>query len=233
VLALDIGNGSIKFAEFEEGRRLHGGRLALGADPAALPAAGDVAVVSVNPDELERLRGWRPDLRVVGRDLPLTVPVRYDPPGDLGSDRVMAVVGALHRCPQAAAVLVLEAGTCLTATLGERSGGVLGGAIAPGFELMLRAMARGTAALPEVEAVMPEVALGRTTAASLRSGAWAGLIGAARHLIARIGREYGAPLTVVASGTGAGALASELPEIDAVHPFAALWGVYLTALAAR
>ena len=38
------------------------------------------------------------------------------------------------------------------------------------------------------------------------------------------------PLRVVAAGTGAGALARSVAEIDLVHPFATLWGVYLSAV---
>ena len=99
---------------------MDGGRLPVGSRLDSLPATHAAAAVSVNDAELERLRARLPRLRVVGEDLPLQVPVRYSPPEDLGRDRVMSVVGALHRCPEAQSVLVVDLGTCMTFTLGLR-----------------------------------------------------------------------------------------------------------------
>ncbi|MHC4342711.1 MAG: type III pantothenate kinase [Planctomycetota bacterium] len=230
MLALDIGNGSIKYARFDErDRRTDGGRLALDADLSALAPKGRSAAVSVNPPVLERAREALPGLLVVGEDLPLPLPVLYDPPEACGADRVMAAYGALSRRPGAEAVLVLEAGTCLTATLAVRDKGILGGAILPGPALMARSLNEHTAALPAVEPAPPETALGRTTEASIRSGIWAAFVGSARELIRRIGDELDGPLEVVASGSGGGALAAALPEVHALHPYATLWGVYLSA----
>ena len=174
---------------------------------------------------LDRVRAVIPALRVVGEDVALPVPVEYD---DCGADRVMAVVGALHRRPDARAVLVLEAGTCLTATVGVRGGGVVGGAILPGLALMSGALESGTETLPRIETGPPERSIGRSTAESIRSGIWAAFVGGARELIAGFREEFELPLDVVAAGTDSGLLAAALPEIDAVHPFATLWGVYLT-----
>jgi type III pantothenate kinase len=195
----------------------------------SLVQAGRAAAVSVNPPGLERARGVLPGLLVVGEELALPLPVLYEPPEACGADRVMAAYGALERRPGAEAVLVLEAGTCLTATAALRDQGVLGGAILPGPALMARSLEEHTAALPSVEPGPPEAAVGRTTAASIRSGIWAAFVGSARDLIRRTGDELDRPLDVVASGSGGGALAAALPEVDALHPFATLWGVYLTA----
>ena len=218
---------------FEAGRRVDGGRLPATGDPALLPKHADVAAVSVAPATLERIRSRFPRLRAIGEEIPLPLAVHYDPPEACGRDRVMAVMGALHRLPDAPAVLVLESGTCLTATLGLREGGVVGGAILPGYALMLASLADGTAALPRLTADVPvEGGMGRSTAASMRQGCWAAQIGAARELTALCRAECAHDLKVVAAGTGAGILARDLAEIDAVHPFATLWGVYLSALQA-
>lgn len=232
ILALDIGNGSVKYAVFREGRRAESGRLPLDADFAqALPRdAGKAAAVSVNPPALARLRAGIPGLLVVGEDLPPAIPIRYHPPESLGLDRVMSVVGALHHENDAESVAVLDAGTCLTMTVGSRREGVLGGAILPGIELWARALREGTAQLPLVDPRPPDRAVGRSTEESIRSGIGHGFLGAARELIrATLAEVPGA--RVVAAGTGGSALAARLPEIRAIHPFATLWGVYLTAAA--
>ena len=180
--------------------------------------------MSVNPPVLQRVRATLPQLRVVGEDVPLPLAVHY---AECGADRVLGVAGALHRRPDADAVLVLDAGTCLTATLGVRAEGVVGGAIAPGPELMAQALSSGTAELPHVAPHAPTDFIGRNTADAIRSGVWAAYLGAARELVRRCVDEYGGPVDVVAIGHGAGALAAQLPEVCAVHPFATLWGVYI------
>ncbi|MHC4550699.1 MAG: type III pantothenate kinase [Planctomycetota bacterium] len=229
LLALDVGNSSLKYARFGSGRPQESGRLPLDADLAALPAAERIAAVSVNPAALARVREARPGLGVVGEEIPLPLPVEYHPPEDCGADRVLAVAGALHLRPEASAVLVLDAGTCLTATVGLRGRGVVGGAILPGPELMARALAEGTARLPRVDPAPVEKAIGRSTETAIRSGIQAAIHGAVRELIRRCREEGPAPLEVVAAGTGATALAAALPEIDAVHPDATLWGVLVAA----
>jgi len=223
VLALDIGNGSIKFGVFADGRRVDGGRLPLDADLAIHAKDSPVGAVSVNPDALARLRGALPGLVAVGEDVPLPIPA-YD---GCGADRVLGVYGALARRPDAPGVLLIDAGTCLTATVGLRDGGAVGGAICPGPSLMSRALHEGTASLPLVEPG-PSAAVGRTTEEAIRAGLRAAVHGAARELIRGCRAESPVPLDVVAAGTGAGPLAAALPEIDAVHPFATLWGVFLT-----
>jgi type III pantothenate kinase len=185
----------------------------------------------VNPPVLARARDALPALRVVGEEIALPLPVLYEPPGDLGRDRVMAAVGALDRRPDAPGVLVLDAGTCLVATVAVRGLGVLGGAILPGPDLMARALADGTAVLPRVPVEAAPPAIGRSTADSIRAGIDAAIAGAVRELIDRCRAETHVDLDVVAAGTGGGALAARVPGIDAVHPFATLWGVYRSATA--
>jgi len=230
LIALDIGNGSIKWGRFEDGRRVDGGRLQLEAEPPDWTADVRLAAVSVNPAVDARWKAARPRLERIGVELPLPLAVRYKPPSDCGADRVAAAAGALLRLPEFDTVLVLDAGTCLVATLATREGGVLGGAILPGWDLMARALADGTAALPLVDRALvapaePEAAVGSSTVESIRVGIDAAILGASRALIERVGSEIGPGAAVVATGTGGGAIAARVAEIHAYHPFLTLWGV--------
>jgi len=228
LLALDVGNGSIKFGVFADGRVGRHGRLPLVADPSRLPAADRTAAVSVNPAALDVLRHAR-EIRVVGEDLPPPLPVEYDPPEALGLDRVCGAAGALHLVPEAPGILLLDAGTCLTATVAVRGRGVLGGAILPGADLMARALSEGTAGLPLVDPHPREQGIGRSTEGSIRVGIQSAIAGAARELVRRARESVDVPLTVVAAGTGARGLKEAVPEIDLVHEDAVLWGVLLAA----
>jgi type III pantothenate kinase len=230
LLAVDIGNSSLKYGLFDGARSVARGRLPLegGAD---LPAADVLAAVSVNPPALARLRRIRPAL-VLGEDLPLPLAVEYDPPEACGRDRVAAAAGALRLVPSASGVLVLDAGTCLAATLAVRGRGVLGGAILPGPDLMARALHEWTAALPRVSPGPAGEPIGRSTEASIRVGIDAAIAGAARELIRRAREAAPVPIATVAAGTGAAALRAAVPEIDHIHADAVLWGV-LQAVVAR
>jgi type III pantothenate kinase len=205
------------------------GRVAAGAPLDALPEAPASAAVSVNPPALARLRARLPGLRVLGEEIPIPIAVRYDPPGACGPDRVAGVLGALHLEAAARAVLVVDFGTCVTLTAGDRDAGVLGGAILPGPELQARALHEHTRTLPLVDPLAPGDALGRSTAESIRSGVWFGVAGAVRELVGRIARACPRSPRVVAAGTGAAAFAPLVPEVEAVHPHATLWGVYVAA----
>lgn len=226
LLALDVGNGSIKHALFADGRCVGEGRHPLDVDPLGLPAADRAAAVSVNPQALARLRRAR-RLAVLGEDAPLPLPVEYDPPEACGSDRVAGAAGALLLVPEAPSILLLDAGTCLVATVAIRGRGVVGGAILPGPGLMARALHEGTAALPPVDPLPREDGIGRSTAASIRAGIQAAIAGAARDLIRRAGQAV-----PVAAGTGATWLKELVPEIRHVHANAVLWGV-LAAMGGR
>jgi type III pantothenate kinase len=216
VIALDIGNGSIKWGRFEGGRLVEHGRLPLDVDPRSLAAD---AAVSVNPPVAARWKQAHPSLCLLGSDHPLPLAVRY---ADCGDDRVCAVAGALR---EVEAALVFDAGTCLVATVGTRADGVLGGAILPGPDLMARSLAEGTAALPLVDPRVPASAVGDSTPASIRAGIDAAVLGAVRELIARIQAESAFSLTVFATGTGGESLTARLPEIASYRAFLPLWGV--------
>jgi len=185
-----------------------------------------MAAVSVNPPVLERLRKELSGLRVVGEDFGFPIDVAYP---SCGPDRVMGVWGALHLRPEAEGVILLDAGTCLTVTLGLRGKGVVGGAIAPGVDLMARALADGTKTLPRVdplEASAPPGPLGASVEDSIRAGVHAAFLGAAKELVGTIRKQAPHELDVVATGTGARALEA---IADAVLPHATLWGVYLAS----
>ena len=87
---------------------------------------------------------WRPDpaRQVRTQDVPLD-----GLPAWLGVDRALA--GWLAWRQRGEAVLVADAGTVLSLTCINRSGRFTGGRLIAGLSLQLRAMAQGTAALPE------------------------------------------------------------------------------------
>ncbi|MBK7643517.1 MAG: type III pantothenate kinase [Planctomycetes bacterium] len=132
-------------------------------------------------------------------------------PERVGRDRLFAARGALARLGRSC--LVLDAGTALTVDALHVEPGAraqfLGGAIAPGPALLARALALGTARLPEIEPRPAARALGRDTHEALESGVAVGFAGAARELVARIGAEAGLETAPVCLTGGARAFLQE------------------------
>lgn len=118
--------------------------------------------------------------------------VECRPIDGVGQDRLFAARGAWERARRSC--IVVDAGTALTVdaidTLdpGDHAiGRFLGGAIAPGPELVADALHVGTARLPRVALITDPPPIGRSTDAALQSGIVLGFRGAARELVARIG----------------------------------------------
>lgn len=76
----------------------------------------------------------------------------YRDPAQLGADRWHALIAARARWPDTALVVV-NAGTATTVDAIDAAGRFRGGVIAPGVRLMLDSLARGTARLPDLQAL--------------------------------------------------------------------------------
>lgn len=99
----------------------------------------------------------------------------YGTPETLGRDRIAAAVGAYSLLPESN-VLIIDAGTCLTYELLEASGTYLGGNIAPGIEMRLKAMHHFTARLPKIERQRLDKDWGYSTETAIRMGAQQGTL---------------------------------------------------------
>ena len=113
--------------------------------------------------------------------------VRVDRPGEVGADRLVNALAAarLHGTP----AVVVDFGTATTFDCVAADGAYVGGAIAPGLELGLDALAARTAKLPRVELRAPDRAIGRDTVSAIQSGTVLGYQALTAGLLARIRRE--------------------------------------------
>jgi type III pantothenate kinase len=127
----------------------------------------------------------------------------YKNPGQLGVDRWCALVGArsLGQTPR----LVVMAGTATTIDSLDGEGNFTGGLILPGLELMLRALAHGTAGLPL--AAGQYAAVPRSTDDAIVSGCIEAQLGAIERAFARLALDAACCLL---SGGGAEALGHHL-----------------------
>jgi type III pantothenate kinase len=196
-------------------------------DPATL---GGVALASVVPPLTpvlvtlaRKYLGLEP--LVVEPGVKTGLPILYDPPGDVGADRIVNGVAAL--AAYGGPVIVVDFGTATTFDVITRKGEYLGGAICPGMGISADALFQRAARLPRVDVRNPGRVIGRSTAGSIQAGLYFGYASMVEGIIARIRAELKEEARVVATGGLAETLAGEIPSIEAVDPVLTLKGLRL------
>jgi type III pantothenate kinase len=131
---------------------------------------------------------------------PLPIKNLYRTPETLGKDRLAAVVGAYGMFPQSFC-LVVDAGTCTTYDFVRQDGAYLGGNIAPGLRMRLKAMHRFTARLPEAD-LKEELKdwVGRDTIDALQNGAQVGALLEVEGYIAYAASQFGVVNVIFTGG---------------------------------
>ena len=220
ILALDIGNTHIVLGCMEGRRirylcRMATNRLTTGAEYAVTisrllefghiaPDAFDGAIISSVVPQVTRslseavkmLTGVEP--MVVGPGIRSDLTVRLDDPATLASDLLVAAVGALdvYEPP----LILIDMGTATTVTVLDGEGAFRGGAIIPGVQLSLSALASHTSLLPAISLDAPPHAIGSNTVDCMKSGSILGAALLLDGMIDRMEAELGQKATVVATG---------------------------------
>ncbi len=180
---------------------------------------------------MDRLFGCRP--LVVGPGSRTGMNVRYNPPGALGSDRLVDALAARERW--GSPVVAVDFGTATTFNVVDGSGDFAGGAIAPGVGTAAFALAKAGAQLRHVELrVDPEQSvIGRSTEASMQSGVVYGHADMVAGLLQRFDEEMGIDdpslMPVVATGGMASVIAPLVDRIASVEPDLTLDGLRIVA----
>ena len=189
-LIIDQGNTFTKVALFEEGRLLKQGvlRVTQGVSEWVNQSA-DIILSSVGKDE--ELQSLLVGHNVLTLDAETAVPIenKYQSKKTLGNDRLAGVVAATLQFPEHH-VLVIDAGTCITFDLINDKKEYLGGSIAPGLQMRLKALNNQTARLPLVELQNTTKLVGDDTDSSILSGVVNGTLAEIDGLISRYKEQY-------------------------------------------
>ena len=153
------------------------------------------------------------------------MPILYEPPGDVGADRIVNGVAAF--ATYGGPVIVVDFGTATTFDVVTRKGEYVGGVICPGIGISADALFQRAARLPRVDVRNPGKVIGRSTVGSMQAGLYFGYASMVEGIIARIRAELQEPARVVATGGLAETLASDIPSIEAVDPVLTLTGLRL------
>ncbi len=255
ILAIDVGNSQVTLGLGDasgwraswrlatDARRTadeYGVQLAalLALDGFPMQAVTDAVVSSVVPSVTPvitatcmRLFGQPP--LVIEPGTRTGMPVRYTPPGTLGTDRLIDAVAAVAQF--GAPVVVVDFGTATTFNVVDADGVFIGGAIAPGVGVSAEALARAGARLSRIDlgppADLPPL-IGRNTEQAMRSGVLYGYAGIVEGVLGRIDAELGPTPTgtrppVVATGGMAAHVAPLVGRFTAIVPDLILDGLRL------
>lgn len=162
-------------------------------------------------------------------DVDLGIDALVDNPEEVGADRLVNAVGAHNRYP--GALIVIDFGTATTFDVIDDAGNYCGGAIAPGINLSLDALDAAAAKLPRVAIHRPSRVIGKGTVTAMQSGIYWGYVALIEGLVARIRAEFGATMTVIATGGLAPLFAEATDVIQALDDDLTLRG--LVAIHAR
>jgi type III pantothenate kinase len=189
-----------------------------------------IAAASVNPAVSEPLelivsQATNRKLAWVGREIELPIQVLTENPKETGVDRVLNVAAAFEQMETAC--VVVDAGTAVTVDFCNENGDFVGGAIAPGIDMMLDALHEKTARLPRVKFEMPTGAAGNSTVSAIRHGVYHGIRGMVKELVENYATELGHWPELIATGGDAQTLFGGWELVHAVAPDLTLYGIAL------
>ena len=162
---------------------------------------------------------------MVGRKLKTGIRIRTDNPREVGADRVVNCVAAVHRW--GGPIIIVDFGTATTFDCVTAEGEYVGGAIAPGFKISEEALFERTAQLPRVEVARPPGPIGTNTVHAMQSGLFYGYVGLVDSLARRCREALDPTAKVVATGGMANLLGEESEVISEVDTFLTLRGLAL------
>lgn len=254
LLTIDVGNTNTVIGMFEGDEIIEHWRIATDPDRTAdeiavvmqgllsqsamfkEPDVTGIALCSTVPSVLHEMRemvqryyGDVPSL-IVEPGVRTGVSLRYDNPKEVGSDRIMNSVAAVHL--HGGPAIVVDFGTSTNFDAVSAKGEFIGGALAPGIEISVDALSRRAAQLLKVELARPRHVIGKNTVEALQSGivfGTAGLVeGITRRMLSELAPDDPESVTVIATGGLAPLVLDEISVIDAYEPWLTLIGLRLT-----
>lgn len=249
LLAIDVGNTNTVLGAFEDGKLYRSWRVK--TDPRdtadelwlqyrALLDDIEIDGLSICSTVPASLREIRQMISIYFSDIPVVivepgirtgVPLLVDNPKEIGADRIVNTLAAHTLFGSSGPCIVVDFGTSTNLDVVSPRGEFLGGALAPGIEISVDALAARAAQLRKVELVKPKSVIGKNTVEALQSGTIYGFAGQVDGLVTRIIEELEllypgtGSTTVVATGGLAPLVVGISETIDSHEPDLTLLGL--------
>ncbi len=246
LLCIDVGNTNIVMGVFDQEKIIGHWRVRTEKDTTSdelgilicslfqtsgikMDGVSGIIISSVVPPLLNTLDGlskryFNIKPMVVGRGLKTGMPIRYDNPKEVGADRIVNSVAAYekYKC----GLIIVDFGTATTFDCVTPEGEWIGGAISPGVFISSEALFSRTSKLPRIEIFSaPKSVIAKDTISAMNAGILYGYAGLVDGIIARIKKEMGCDVKVVATGGIAPLIAKEATTIDLIDENLTLEGL--------
>lgn len=244
LLAVDVGNTNIVIGLYDETSLLNSWRIKTDARATAdelnltfksilndQPMVTGISLCSTVPAVLTELRAMfsknysNIKTIIIEPGVKTGVPIMIDNPKEVGADRIANSLAVFTR--HGGPSVVVDFGTSTNFDVVSEKGEFLGGALAPGIEISLEALASRAAQLRKVELAKPRSVIGKGTVEALQSGALYGFAGQVDGIVNRITEEIGPLKAVVATGGLAGLVVETSQTITHHEPDLTLEGLRL------
>lgn len=244
LLAIDVGNTNTVLGLYDDKKLIQHWRIKTDSSSTAdeliltfngllkdQPQVTGISLCSTVPSVLKEMR-WMleryfPNTKtvIIEPGTKTGVPIITDNPKEVGADRIANSLAVFER--HGGPSVVVDFGTSTNFDVVSEKGEFLGGALAPGIEISLEALASKAAQLRKVEFTKPRSVVGKNTVEALQSGALYGFAGQVDGILQRIIAEIGPVKAVVATGGLASLVVEESSTITHHEPDLTLEGLRL------
>ncbi|MDE6384738.1 MAG: type III pantothenate kinase [Eubacterium sp.] len=150
---------------------------------------------------------------VVGPGVKTGLNIKIDNPAETGANIVVGDVAVINKYPLPA--IVFYFGTATTASVIDKTGAHLGGAIMCGIKTAINSLSSTTAQLPQIDISAPSKIIGRNTVDAMKCGSVIGTAAMLEGLVSRFEKELGEKATVIVTG-GFGKAIAKAAELDVI-----------------
>ncbi|MCD7873039.1 MAG: type III pantothenate kinase [Clostridiales bacterium] len=218
ILAVDVGNTNIVLGVMDGKNLVHSGRLSTNTseteieysmklktflDIKNIKEISGAIISSVVPALVRTLKKsiktiCGVDAIVVGPGIKTGLNIKLDNPAEMGADLVAGDVAVINKYPLPA--IVFDIGTATTASVIDKTGAHLGGAIMCGIKTAINSLANGTSLLPHIDISAPSRIIGANTIDAMKCGSVIGAAAMLEGMITRFEEELGEKATVIITG---------------------------------
>lgn len=135
---------------------------------------------------------------VVGPGIKTGLNIKLDNPAEMGADIVVGDVAVINKYPLPA--ILFDIGTATTASVIDKTGAHLGGAIMCGVKTAINSLASTTSLLPHIDISAPSKIIGANTIDAMKCGSVIGTAAMIEGMAQRFEKELGERATVVLTG---------------------------------
>jgi len=146
---------------------------------------------------------------LITKAIKTAIHIKIDYPGELGNDLLCGAVGA--KIKYGYPICVADLGTASKMYVIDKEGNYIGGMIAPGMEVSMKALNQNTSLLTEVDITCPKKIIGTNTKNAIKSGIVLGQAYMISEFARRMEKELGYTLKRVLTGGFSGEIKKEIP----------------------